>query len=105
MADRKKSSPEEAAAPEFGSMVLPQHLRPSRDLIYEAMMRGGGEAFGAPYDLGVATLTQKIVAKLKQRGFFGFETLEKQPPRWHRNKFTRQGAAQYRGPYRRKPQP
>lgn len=102
MADDKNKDPEQAPQ---GALLLPQHQRPSYELIYEAMMRAGGEPFGAPYDIGLASLTDRIVAKLRQRSFFGFETLEKKPPRGRGNKFTKQGAAPYRGPYRRKSRP
>ncbi|OGQ77998.1 MAG: hypothetical protein A2289_21295 [Deltaproteobacteria bacterium RIFOXYA12_FULL_58_15] len=76
------------------------HLRQSDDVIYESVMRGGGEPFGAPFDVGVGSLTEKIVRFFKQRGFFGFETLER-PKRKNRiNRFTRYGASPYRGTYR-----
>jgi hypothetical protein len=101
MTDPKKASP--TPATDFGPEVVPEHLRPSRDLIYEAMSRAGGDAFGAPFALGLASLTERVSTKLKQHGFFGFETLEQQQPQAQRNKFTRQGAAPFRGPYRRKP--
>jgi hypothetical protein len=101
MTDPKKAGHTSAA--DFGPEVAPEHLRPSRDLIYEAMSRAGGDAFGAPFALGLASLTERVANKLKQRGFFSFETLEKQEPQAERNKFTRQGAAPFRGPYRRKP--
>ncbi len=72
--------------------------RGSTDLIHESIMRGGGEPFGEPFYVGPSTLTNKIVAWFKQRGFFGFETFEKTDKK--RNKFTRYGASRYRGPYR-----
>ena len=73
----------------------------SSDLIYETMMRGGGEPFGVPFSRGIASLTEKVVAVFRQRGFFAFETLEKLLPPNRRNKFTRQGASRFRGAYRR----
>lgn len=100
----KKPPPPEPAAtrPE-----LPEHRRKSRDVIYEAMARGGA-SFGAPFRQGLASLTEGVVRRLKQRSFFGFETLERdggggddQAPT--RNKFTRYGAAPYRGPYKKTP--
>ena len=75
--------------------------RDSRDLIYDSIMRGGGEPFGAPFEFGTQSLTKKIVEFLKQRGFFSFETLEKIKPHNQRNKFTRYGATKFRGTYRR----
>lgn len=102
MADKKPLPFEQATQ---GPPLVPEHRRPSHELIYEAMMRAGGEPFGVVYDIGDASLTDRIVAKLKQRGFFGFETMEKKPPRGRGNKFTRQGAAAFRGPYRRKYRP
>ncbi len=77
------------------------HQRKSTDLIYEWVMRAGGEPFGRPFAAGVQSLTAKVVKLLKQRGFFGFETLEKASGK-SRNKFTRHGAAPHRGPLRRK---
>ena len=73
--------------------------RSSRETIYESMMRGGGEPFGAPYEVGASSLTVQIVRKLKQRGFFTFETLEKEIPK-PGNKFTRYGSAPFKGNYR-----
>ena len=71
----------------------------SRDLIYQSIMRGGGEPFGAPFEFGTQSLTQKIVEFLKQRGFFNFETLEKIKPRNRQNKYTRYGSTTFRGRY------
>jgi hypothetical protein len=82
--------------------------RDSKDLIYESIMRGGGEPFGAPFEFGTQSLTQRIVEFLKQRGFFSFETLEKIKPRNRQNKYTRYGATTFRGRYRvpaKKPKP
>lgn len=87
--------------------TVPEHLRASRDRIYESMMRGGGEPFGPPFSAGIATLTQWVVRKIKQRGFFGFETLERDDAdaRSNVNKFTRYGAAPFRGDHTRKRKP
>jgi hypothetical protein len=87
--------------------TLPEHLRHSRDRIYEAMMRGGGEPFGAPLGGGLSSLTQWVVRKLKQRGFFGFETYERPegPKPTTVNKFTRYGAAPFRGDHNRRGKP
>ena len=84
--------------------TTPEHQRSSRDRIYESMMRGGGEPFGPPFTAGLATLTQWVVRKVKQRGFFGFETLERpsQETTSNPNKFTRYGAAPFRGEHIRK---
>ena len=78
------------------------YQRSSHDLIYETVMRGGGEPFGEPFAAGTSSLTQKIVKLFKQRGFFRFETLEKPRPKRWKNKFTRYGAAPYRGDYGKK---
>jgi len=75
--------------------------RRSESLIYESVMRGGGEPFGAPFGPHVASLTERVVRFFRQRGFFGFDTLEKPQPK--RNRFTRYGAARYRGSYRAEP--
>ena len=74
--------------------------RRSEEAIYRYVMRGGGEAFGKPYEVGKQSLTQKIVHFFKQRGFFAFETLEKPETSKKQNKFTKYGAARYRGPYK-----
>jgi hypothetical protein len=78
--------------------------RSSKDTIYESIMRGGGEPFGAPYEFGPSSLTAQIARKLKQRGFFTFETLERERPK-PGNKFTRYGSAPYKGQYRIKLKP
>lgn len=79
---------------------LQKHQRRSRDLIYESVMRGGGEPFGAPFALGIQSLTEKIVSLFRVKGFFGFESMERLRPRNRRNKFTRHGASRFRGPFR-----
>lgn len=80
--------------------LLKNYQRPSAELIYEAMMRGGGEPFGAPFEAGVSSLTEKIVRFFKQKSFFNFETLETPRKARRQNKFTRYGAAPHRGPHR-----
>jgi hypothetical protein len=82
--------------------MVPNHLRHSRDLIYESVMRGGGEPFGAPYDLGLPSLIERIVRRFKQRSFFNFETFERAGKERKLNKFTKYGAARYRGDYNKK---
>jgi hypothetical protein len=69
----------------------------SADRIYRSLMRSGGEPFGAPFESGTPTLTERIVQLFKQAGFFGFETLERLRKRNRRNKFTRHGAAPFSG--------
>lgn len=89
---------------------LPEHRRNPRDVIYEAMARGG-ESFGAPFRQGLASLTEQVVQRFKQRSFFGFETLERdtdvapgtEAEGPTRNKFTRYGAAPFRGPHKKPP--
>lgn len=80
------------------------YQRKSNDLIYESVMRSGGEPFFEPLGVGVSSLTDRIVRFFKQRGFFSFETFESRRQK-RRNKFTRYGAAPYRGSYKvpRKP--
>lgn len=87
--------------------TTPEHQRTSRDRIYESMMRGGGEPFGAPFGVGLSSLTQWVVRKVKQRGFFSFETLERTEEQAGPtlNKFTRYGAAPFRGEHTRKGKP
>jgi hypothetical protein len=77
-------------------------LRPSSDLIYQSIMRGGGEPFGRPFDLSIQSLTAKIVKVFKQHSFFGFEAMDRPRPRNRVNKFTRYGSSPFRGPLRRK---
>lgn len=91
---------EEEKLREAQQLTLWGHLRKvSRNLIYGVMMRGGGEPFGAPFERGMQSLDERVVKKLHQRSFFSFESLEKLRRRRERNKFTRHGAAPYRGPY------
>ena len=78
---------------------LVHHHRPSEDLIYESVMRGGGEPFGPPYSIGLQSLTDKVVKFFKQRSFFGFEIFEKSRAKRRRNRFTRYGASRYFGSY------
>lgn len=78
---------------------LEKFHRPSHDLIYETIMRSGGEPFGNPYGIGISTLTNKVVKFFKQRSFFGFETFEPSRPKRRRNRFTRHGASRYFGDY------
>ena len=40
------------------------------ETIYRYIMRGGGEPFGAPYEIGKQSLTEKIVRFFKQKSFF-----------------------------------
>ncbi|MEE8408469.1 MAG: hypothetical protein V3T05_02580 [Myxococcota bacterium] len=82
--------------------LLKNYQRSSSDLIYETIMRGGGEPFGRPFALGVNSLTERIVKLFRQRGFFRFETLDKPKTKRHRNKFTRYGASPYRGEHKKK---
>lgn len=96
--------PQEAPRP--APKLTPEHLRTSQDRIYESVMRGGGEPFGAPYTAGVASLMERLVLKFKQRSFFAFETLERSHDEGslRANKFTRYGAAPFTGdPTRKRP--
>jgi hypothetical protein len=87
----------DSGRPEADAIAGPAgHLRKSSDLIYESIMRGGGEPFGEPYEVSAQTLTERIVRFFKQRGFFGFEFFERRRRR-HKNKFTRYGSAPFRG--------
>ena len=81
--------------------VVPGNADPrsSHDVIYESVMRGGGEPFGAPYEVGVSSLTEKIVRFFRQRSFFGFEVFEGARPKRKRNRFTRYGSSRYFGSY------
>lgn len=82
--------------------------RTSHDRIYETVLRGGGEPFGKPFDLGLSTLTEKIVQVFNQKGFFAFESLDRPAPqkaaqKRRRNIFTRYAAGRYRGPLKISP--
>lgn len=73
--------------------------RSSKETLYRALARAGGEPFGAPFEPGLQTLTERIVRLFRQRGFFSFHATERLARRSFRNKFTRHGAAPHRGPY------
>ncbi len=89
--------------PEADGLAGPAgHLRKSSDLIYDSIMRGGGEPFGEPYEVSAQSLTERIVKFFKQKGFFGFEFFERRRKRRLRNKFTRYGAAPFRGDHKRR---
>ena len=103
MADKKKLMTGTNPLADVDDGLLKNYRRPSSELIYESIMRGGGEPFGSPFEAGVASLTDKIVKLFKQHSFFGFETLEKPRRKVRRNKFTRYGSAPYKGTYRKKP--
>ena len=103
MADNKKLTTGTNPLADVDDGLLKNYRRPSSELIYESMMRGGGEPFGPPFEAGVSSLTEKIVKLFKQHSFFSFETMEKPRRKARRNKFTRYGAAPYKGSYRRKP--
>lgn len=80
------------------------HRKASKNIIYEAMTRSG-DAFGRPFIAGVSSLTERVVKKLRQKSFFGFETFDRLMARRKANdtdvnKFTKYGAAPYRGDLR-----
>jgi hypothetical protein len=97
--------PEEEAHALVRWKLWTQLQRFSRDLIYSTLSRSGGEPFGAPFEIGMPTLTERIVKRFRQRGFFRFESWEQLRRRGQRNKFTRHGAAPHRGPYSVMPHP
>ncbi len=112
MAKKKKNSPrfdskqealvdnEQGSIAQADKDLQANHLRPSGDLIYESIMRGGGEPFGRPYSIGLGSLTERVVTFFKVKSFFGFETFEsaKQTKKLT-NKYTRYGASRYFGRY------
>ena len=71
--------------------------------IKDFVMRGGGEPFGKPFEVDTPSLTERVVTFFKQRGFFGFETLEKPQERQKPNKFTKYGASRFRGRFKEPP--
>ena len=89
------------------SSVTPsqREKRQQEETIYRYIMRGGGEPFGAPFEMGKPSLTEKIVRFFKQKSFFGFETLEPTKKKKNINKFTRYGASRYRGPLKSNKKP
>ena len=101
---RPRPQPEQLTEHSNPLAAIDDGLRPntregSRDIIYESMMRGGGEPFGRPWGNGLSSLTDKIVKLFRQRSFFGFETLEHTPRSRRRNRFTRYAASRYHGNY------
>lgn len=94
----------ESRLPSTGSPLVSPRLS-SNVRIYETMMRSGGEPFGAPFEVGVSSLTTKVVEFFRQAGFFGFETLERLMVRNRRNKFTRHGSAPFTGDLLRRTPP
>jgi hypothetical protein len=59
--------------------------------------KSSGGSFGAPFEVGTSTLTEKIVEWFKQRGFFGVETSERVGPLNQRNKYSAHGASRFTG--------
>ena len=97
----KKPNPSNAPAVQGANTAgLATYQRGSGDRIYESVMRGGGEPFGRPYEIGTPTLTERVVQFFKQRGYFGFESIDRR--RRRANKFTRYGAAPFTGDYFKK---
>ncbi len=84
---------------EINDGLSPGSHRRSEDLIYESIMRGGGEPFGIPFEISIGSLTDKIVKFFRQRSFFGFEIFERSRPKRRHNKFTRYGASRFFGSY------
>ncbi len=102
-----KSSPTRASAPDPDDDLTPsqREKREHEETSYRYIMRGGGEPFGAPYEMGKQSLTEKIVRFFKQKSFFGFETMEPTKKKKNINKFTKYGASRYRGPLRKNKKP
>lgn len=59
--------------------------------------RSSGTSFGAPFELGTTSLTEKIVDWFKQKGFFAVETSERVSPQNQRNKYSAHGASRFIG--------
>jgi|GEM_PF-4851477 len=78
--------------------IVQKSQEQSSDLLYESMMKSGGQAFGQPYVIGTTSLTERVVRRHKQKGSFGYSTYEKMNYR-RRNYFTRAGASRYQGEY------
>lgn len=78
----------------------PDFKQASQNLIYQSVMRAGGVPFLAPFEIGLSSLTERVVKFFKQKSFFGFETIERAKKSRAFNKFTRYGAARFRGRYR-----
>ena len=99
----KPSSSPEPVDPEL--TPAQREKREQEETIYRYIMRGGGEPFGAPFEMGKPSLTEKIVRFFKQKSFFGFESLEPTKKKKNINKFTRYGASRYRGPLKNTKKP
>ncbi len=76
--------------------VRTQEENAAKQRIYDAVMRGGGEPFGRPFAMDLATLTSNMVKRFNQRGFFGFGTFEKSEKPNQGNIFTRFAATRFR---------
>jgi len=73
--------------------ALPKaYQRASHEHLYDAMMHGGGEAFGTPLGAGTTTLTNKTVRRFKKRGYFFMSTYEELDRR-RKNPFTKSGSS------------
>ncbi len=102
----KSTKPTTTPRPEpEGQTPAQREKRAQEETIYRFIMRGGGEPFGAPYEIGKQSLTEKIVRFFKQKSFFGFETMEPTKKKKNINKFTRYGASRYRGPLKNNKKP
>lgn len=71
----------------------------SQARIRAAILKSGGAPFGAPFGIGLQSLTSGVIRWFRQKGFFGFENFEALPKRNRRNRFTSHGAAPFVGTY------
>ena len=104
--DSEAPPPPAPKRPVSRPLLTTEYRRSARNVIYEAMMRAG-DAFGRPLTVGVSSLTEKVVRSFKQKGFFSFESYDRtgDAPKNRDpevNKFTRYGAAPFRGDHRSK---
>jgi hypothetical protein len=101
VAERRRDARKQGTNPlaEIDDELTGVGSRGSTDLIYQTIMRGGGEPFGRPWEAAPTSLTEKIVKLFKQKGFFGFESMDKGAAS-AMNKFTRYAASRFFGKYR-----
>lgn len=93
MSKKPAEQPKELATSRWQRYLQASHTR-----LRELSMRTGGEPF-APFEIALDTLTEEIVRKFNVRSFWGFAFLERLRRDRRGNKYTRFGAAPFRGDY------
>lgn len=70
----------------------------SQELLYESVMKSGGDPFMQSLGMGVTTLTERVARRFRKKGHFLISTYEVFNQK-QRNPFTRAGASPYQGEY------